>query len=150
MPAFLIIFLAAAPLVELYVLIKIGQWIGALQTVALVIFMGFAGAALVRLQGIAVFLSFQETLSRGKIPADQMLDGLLVASAGILLIFPGLLSDIAGIILAAPPTRRLARGYIKLRIAGWLARGGGMSVFLHPPGRGPAKPPEGDDDVIDV
>lgn len=96
------------PFVELYVLIQIGQAVGALPTVGLVILMGVVGAALARAQGFATLARIQREMAEGKVPAGALLDGVLILAAALLMITPGVLTDVVGILLLVPPVRAVA------------------------------------------
>ncbi|MDD5005297.1 MAG: FxsA family protein [Candidatus Omnitrophica bacterium] len=102
---YLILFFTIIPIAEIYVLIKVGQHIGALNTVMIVVFIGLLGIILFRLEGLRVLYGVQRDLQEGKMPAGRLLDGLLILVGAILLIIPGLLTDIAGFILIIPFTR---------------------------------------------
>lgn len=102
----LVILLLSAPLVELYVLIKVGGVVGAGWTLGLVISTAVIGLALVRIQGFAVLSRIQQTLARGEVPALPLLEGMALFVAGAFLLFPGFLTDILGFTLLIPPIRR--------------------------------------------
>ncbi len=106
-PGFIfLLLLVGAPLLELYVLIEVGSEIGALTTILLSIFTAILGAALVRLQGVSVLLRVQETLARGEAPALEMLEGAVLMMAGVMLLFPGFITDAMGFLMLVPPLRR--------------------------------------------
>ncbi len=104
------------PVVELYLLIKIGTVIGAGATVFLILLSGIAGAALARSQGLKVLSEIHDTASRGQIPGDQLLQGLLVLIGGFTLLTPGFITDLLGLSMIFPPSRRFytrtVRNYI--------------------------------------
>lgn len=106
---FLALLFVVVPFVELYLLIQIGQAVGALPTVGLVILMGIAGAALAKSQGLAALRRVNEELAQGRLPTTAILDGVLIIAASILLITPGVLTDVLGILLLLPPTRAVFR-----------------------------------------
>ena len=85
----LIFIFVAVPLVELAILLRIGQWIGLMPTVALVVTTGVAGAALARQQGVRAFLAVQRELASGRLPGRSLLDGLAILVGGALLLTPG-------------------------------------------------------------
>ncbi len=121
-PVLLILFLAV-PLVEIYLLIKIGGVIGAWPTVALVVGTAVAGAGLLRWQGMTTLMRVRRSLERGELPAVEMLEGVLLLVAGALLLTPGFFTDAVGFLLLVPPLRhRLVLGLIK---AGLLHATGG-------------------------
>lgn len=104
-PVFLLFFLLV-PLVEIYFLIVVGGWIGALPTVLLVVATAVAGAALARHQGFATLQRLQATLARGETPAVELLEGVLLLIGALLLLTPGFFTDLAGFACLLPVTRR--------------------------------------------
>lgn len=104
------------PLVELYLLIKIGGAIGALPTVLLVIGTGALGAWLARSQGFFVWQRIQREMNMGRFPADDMLDGLLIFLAGAVLITPGIITDVFGFLILVPFSRDGIRRWVKHRL----------------------------------
>jgi UPF0716 protein FxsA len=153
----------AVPLVELYVLIKAGAAIGALNLVLWELASAALGIWAVRAQGQGAMRTVRAELAQGRIPQNPFLDGLLIFLGGILLILPGLLSDALGLLLLLPPVRGLAAVALAKRLAARQARTGdaGASsrfVFFRssgfsgpggpfPPGSGPAWPPYRPDSV---
>jgi UPF0716 protein FxsA len=123
--------LLAFPLVELYLLIKVGGIFGAWPVVLWVIGAGFFGVSLIQSQGIATAERVRAALSRGETPAMGMLEGLAMVVAGVLFLVPGLLSDAMALVLMIPPVRRaVIRRFIK-STTGQSPRGPG---FRQPPG----------------
>jgi UPF0716 protein FxsA len=107
MKGFLVlVLLLGLPLLELYVLIKVGGEVGALSTVLLVIFTAVVGIALVRLQGFSTLMRVRSAMDRGEVPAVEMLEGAALLIAGFLLLFPGFISDTLGFVILIPPLRR--------------------------------------------
>ncbi len=109
--------LLALPLVELYLLIKIGAKVGALTMVLWVVLSILLGAFLIRNAGVATAVLVRERLARGERPDAQMLTGFMWVIAGVLLILPGPLTDLAGLLCLLPVTRnllvkRLQRGFV--------------------------------------
>jgi UPF0716 protein FxsA len=108
------------PFVELYLLIQIGQTFGALPTVGFVILMGVAGAALAKSQGFATLARIQREMAEGKVPAAALLDGVLIIAASLLMITPGVLTDVVGVLLLVPPVRavvgRALTRYVSTRV----------------------------------
>ncbi|HUT91587.1 MAG TPA: FxsA family protein [Thermoguttaceae bacterium] len=129
------------PLVELALLFWIAQHTGWLFTLSLVIVTGVVGAWLARQEGLRCWLEVQRQLAEGKLPAEPLLDGLMILVAGALLITPGVLTDLVGFALLVPPIRRLVRRHLSARFQAHLV--------VHPM-QGFAAPPAEDDDVIDV
>lgn len=103
------------PLVELFLLLRVGALIGAGPTVGIVIFTGIAGGLMARRQGFAVWRRIQEHLDRGMLPAAPLVDGLFVLAGGLLLLTPGLITDAAGFLALFPPTRGLLKRWIRKR-----------------------------------
>ena len=110
----LMILFTAIPLVELWLLFQMGNWIGFWTTIGLVLGTGFAGAALARWQGWQVMERVQGEMRQGMLPASAMGDGALILVAGVLLITPGVLTDLLGLSLLVPPVRTLLK-----KVIGW-------------------------------
>ena len=128
-PALLLLFLLV-PLVEIYLLIKIGGVIGAFPTVVLVVFTAVLGAALARYQGLATLQRLQATIARGETPAIEVFEGVLLLVGALLLLTPGFLTDLLGFACLIPLTRRA--------LAFWLLK----RVTVVTPGSAPRKGPE--------
>ncbi len=107
------------PAAEIYVLIKIGGFIGALNTVLVIIITGVLGAYLARLQGMHTLYKIQANLRQGIIPTEELLDALIILSAGITLLTPGFLTDIAGLMLLVPFTRFYVKLWLKKKLDRW-------------------------------
>ena len=105
-PVLFLLFLAI-PLLEIYFLILVGGWIGALPTVLLVILTAAVGAALARHQGLATLRRLQMTLARGEPPAIELLEGVILLVGALLLLLPGFLTDLAGFVCLFPAARRV-------------------------------------------
>ena len=104
------------PLVEIYLLIKLGQNFGAITSILLVIFTGILGAYLARMEGLRTLFRIQETMREGRIPGEELLDALLIAIAGVVLITPGFITDVVGFFLLFPFTRMLVKNWLKERM----------------------------------
>jgi len=103
----ILLFLIAAPAVEIYVMIKIGQNIGAFTTVFLIFATAFIGIYFAKIEGLNTLRSGVYNLYKNKIPLFEMISGASIALAAILLIIPGFITDFFGFILLFPPTRKL-------------------------------------------
>lgn len=112
----LLLLFIVVPLIELVLLIQLGELIGLLPTIAIVIVTGFAGAALARSQGVRVLLRIREELAAGRMPVSDMIDGLIIFVAGALLLTPGLLTDIFGLAMLLPGPRSVVKGLAARRI----------------------------------
>jgi len=119
------------PLVELALLIEIGQHVGVWPTIALVVGTGFIGASLARWQGFRVLMRIQEELRNGRIPAGELIDGLLILAGGLLLLTPGLLTDLVGFSALVPGTRKIIKTWLRRRFEGMVARGETEIYFYH-------------------
>lgn len=111
----ILLLLTIVPLIELMVLIKVGQYIGAAETVAIVVLAGLLGAWLVRRQGLRTLDDIRRELASAHLPADKMVDALLILVAGVLLVTPGLITDAAGFLLLVPSVRNLVKRFLKAR-----------------------------------
>ena len=116
-------FFTLIPLVELYLLIRIGALFGAGVTILIVLLTGVIGTYLARQQGFQVWLRIQRSMQQGVFPADELIDGLLVFVAGLLLITPGVLTDALGFLLLIPFTRLFFRRWLMNRFSGMIRRG---------------------------
>ena len=114
---FLKLFLAFTliPAMEIYLFIKIGGFIGAFNTVLVIIVTGILGAYLTRLQGMNTLSKIQVNLRQGIIPTEELIDALIILSAGIALLTPGFLTDIAGLILLVPRTRSYIKRWLRTK-----------------------------------
>ncbi len=108
------------PVIELYLLIKLGATVGPFNTLLLVILTGAAGAFLAKLQGLEAMLRVKTRLQQGETPAEEMLDALIIFIAGIVLLTPGLLTDISGLLLLLPATRRKFKIWLRQKFDQWI------------------------------
>jgi UPF0716 protein FxsA len=111
------------PLIELVLLIEIGQRIGTLPTVAIIVVTGILGATLARRQGLSVLGQLQSEIAAGRMPAVPLVDGVIVLVAAAVLLTPGLLTDAVGFALLVPAVRRWIRGKLLARIRRAVAEG---------------------------
>ena len=116
MVAVLFVVFLVVPFVELFVILQVGHAIGALNTLALLILVSMVGAWLVKREGISVLRRAQERMAEGAVPGRELVDGVLILLAGALLITPGFLSDVLGVLLLLPPVRALLRGTVTRRL----------------------------------
>ncbi len=100
------------PLVEIFILVKLGGLVGALPTVLLVILTGVAGAYLVRRQGIKVAGKIRKKLQSGRMPAEELWEGAALLVAGTTMITPGLITDFLGFVLLVPFARSILKEYV--------------------------------------
>jgi UPF0716 protein FxsA len=114
----LVVLFIVVPVVELYVIIQIGELIGLWPTLALLLADALLGSLLLRHQGRGAWRRFNEAIAQRRFPGKEVADGLLIAIGGTLLLTPGFLSDIVGAIFLIPPTRALVRRLMR----GWAAR----------------------------
>ena len=123
------------PLVELYFIIVVGDMIGALWTVLLVLMTAVIGVNLLRLQGMSTLGRAQRNMAQGQLPAMEMMEGVALAIAGILLITPGFITDSIGFLLLIPATRRAIIQYLMARATVYTNMHGG-SMHGGPGGEG--------------
>jgi UPF0716 protein FxsA len=107
--ALLLILFIVVPIVELYVIIQIGGAIGVLPTLALLVVDAVLGSLLLRRQGRGAWQRFNAALAERRFPGREVADGLMIAVGGTLLLTPGFITDIFGLILLIPPSRALVR-----------------------------------------
>jgi UPF0716 protein FxsA len=105
----LVLLFILVPIAEIYVIIQVGQAIGALWTVLILIADSIIGARLVSWQGRRAWAKFQEALAAGRVPHREVLDGALIILGGAFLLTPGFITDVFGLLLLLPPTRAFVR-----------------------------------------
>src|SRR3954463_7890336 len=134
----LILLFIIVPIAELYVIIKVGDLIGAPLTIALLIADSLLGSWLLKSQGRVGWQRFQQQMQAGRIPHREVFDGVLVIFGGAFLITPGFITDIVGVFLLLPPTRAVFRRWL-------VRRGGRMFGISVATGRRGGVPPSGQD-----
>jgi UPF0716 protein FxsA len=159
----LLLLFTVVPLVELYLLLYVGRFLGVGPTVALVFLTGIVGAGLAKAEGFRVLRRWQSALAAGRMPEEGVLDGLLVLVGGVLLVTPGVLTDALGLALLVPVSRKLIARVVRRVVERRVARGDvRVMTFTYPPGQpGPSSHPgsfsrpsrprgSGSPEVIDV
>ncbi|MBX3249576.1 MAG: FxsA family protein [Myxococcales bacterium] len=148
----LLLLFTVVPLVELWLLLFVGRHVGLWPTIGLVLATGLLGATLARREGARVMRDWQRATSEGRLPEDGVLGGALVLVGGVLLVTPGVLTDVVGLALLLPWTRRLVARRLRARLERGIAQGrvhvsgvGGAQVFTWVGGAAARRP-----DVIDV
>lgn len=119
----LLLLFVVVPFVELWLLLRIGGEIGALPTIAGVVLVGALGAYLARREGLRVVRGWQEAVAAGRVPEQGLLESLLVLVGAVLLITPGVLTDVVGLALLVPPTRRVIAGLVRRAVERRVASG---------------------------
>ena len=112
----LVVAFIVVPLVELYVIIQVGEAIGVWWTIALLLADSLLGGWLMRSQGRAAWRRFQRTVAEGRVPGREVADGGLIIFGGALLLTPGFVTDIFGALFLLPPTRAVIRRLILRRV----------------------------------
>lgn len=116
------------PFAELYVLLVVGSTIGVFETIGLLILVSVVGAWLVKREGLGVLRRAEARIRQGSVPGRELVDGVLILFAGALLLTPGFLTDVVGVLLLLPPVRLALRG----ATVRWLGRRAGASVVRYP------------------
>jgi UPF0716 protein FxsA len=130
----IVLLLLTVAVLEVVIFLKVSEWLGLLNTVAILLSIGVLGMTLLKREGLRVLLEVQERLSRGGVPGSQLAEGALLVIAGVLMVTPGFLSDLAGLSMLIPPVRRS----VGRRLSAALAR----RVTMVGPAR-PSEPPRG-------
>jgi UPF0716 protein FxsA len=133
--ALLVVLFIVVPIAELYVIIQVGQLIGLWPTLALLLADALLGSLLLKHQGRSAWRRFNEALAQRRFPGKEVADGVLIVIGGTLLLTPGFLSDIAGLLLLIPPTRAIARRVLRRFAVGRITVAG----FPGPGGPGPGQ-----------
>lgn len=140
------------PVLELFVLVKVGMSIGFLPTFLLVVGGSMLGIFVVRVAGLTTAMSARQSLARGELPAQQMLDGLMMTIGGGLLVLPGFISDVLGLLCLMPFTRRLIVSKVRRRAEAQAARQRAFAEDMHSAGSmhpGAARPEARRPEVIE-
>jgi len=132
-PLVLFLVFLVVPLLELAVIIQVGQQIGAAWTIVALVVVSVVGTWLVRREGVRAWSKFRSALQEGRPPTAEVVDGALVLFGGALLLTPGFLTDILGLTLIFPPTRAVVSRAIRARARARLGVGGLLGTFS--PGR---------------
>ncbi|WP_028864128.1 FxsA family protein [Psychromonas aquimarina] len=116
-------------LLEIFVLVKVGGFLGAWPTVALVIVTALVGSALVRSQGLQLLQQLQERIARGEMPGQQLIEGIMLIITGVLLVTPGFVTDFCGLLLLQPSIRAAIAQLLlaNVKLAPHAAMSGGFS-----------------------
>ena len=141
------------PIAELALIIQVGQEIGVLWTIAILIADSILGSMLMRSQGRAAWRRFNVALQSGRPPAREVFDGVLVIFGGALLLTPGFITDIFGLLFLLPPTRAVVRRILVHRYADRMiasAVRGGPAGFGPPPERAGGRPTDVEGTAVDV
>jgi UPF0716 protein FxsA len=104
------------PMAELYILIKIGSYLGAFNTILLIVITGILGALLARLEGLRNLRQIMRSISQGIVPAEELVDSVLIFVAGIVLVTPGVLTDAMGLFLLVPYTRTIFKRWLRRKL----------------------------------
>ncbi len=147
MLARLFLLFTLVPLAELYVLIRVGRLLGLWPTIGVVVLTGLVGALLAKAQGYFLLRRLAGELEQGQMPADSLLHGLVIFVGGLLLVTPGFLTDLFGLIALLPPTRLYFVNSLKRSFAQQMASG--RVVVFRASGVSGASG-RGRDDIIDV
>jgi UPF0716 protein FxsA len=103
----ILLLLLVATVVEITVLVLVGHAIGVLATILLLVLASVAGSWLLRREGMRTFLAFQQAVRSGRVPQREIIDGVLLAAAGVLIVLPGFVSDVLALALLLPPVRKM-------------------------------------------
>ena len=151
MPALLVVALVVVPILELYVLLQVGQVIGVVPTLVLLVVMSLLGGYLLKREGTRTWRAFRDATGAGRLPAKEVADGALVIFGGALLLTPGFATDALGLLCVLPPSRavlrRMLTGLVARRLGVGGVLGGLAGERLRRPG--PARPRTVDGEVVD-
>lgn len=141
----LVVSFIVVPLIELWIIIQVGELVGAAPTILLLLGVSLAGAWLVRREGTRAWRRFTEALRSGRVPADEVLEGAMVLLGGALLLTPGFATDAVGLLLMVPPVRAVVASTLKRRLGTrFTVTSLGGTAARRPP------QPRRRDDVVDV
>ncbi|MGN6662812.1 MAG: FxsA family protein [Solirubrobacterales bacterium] len=141
MPLLIVLFIVV-PIAELYVIIQVGELIGVVPTLILLLADALLGSLLLKHQGRGAWRRFNEAIAARRFPGREVVDGVLIVIGGTLLLAPGFLTDVVGVFLLVPPTRALARRLLRRWTVGrfTVIGVGGPGTFRSPPGGARPRP----------
>ncbi len=119
-PKILTIFIIL-PLLELYVIIEVGAVVGALPTILFVVFTAVAGVFLTKLEGLRTLRRMQQQIMLAQMPAEELVDSVLICVAGVLLLTPGFLTDLLGVLILIPSTRSVFKRWLRYRFSQYMS-----------------------------
>ncbi|AOT71787.1 FxsA family protein [Geosporobacter ferrireducens] len=125
----LLLLFTLVPLAELFILLKLNKYIGLGYTFGIVILTGIVGAYLAKSQGRQIWFRLRYEMGEGRMPGDELINGLCVLVGGAMLLTPGILTDSLGFILVIPGTRELAKALIKRKLEQMMANGNNTIYF---------------------
>jgi UPF0716 protein FxsA len=126
----LLMVLILVPIVELYVMVQVAGVIGVLPTVVLVVALCVAGAWLMKVEGLGVLRRMQRQLADGEMPTTEAVNGVLIVIGGLLMLVPGFVTGILGLLLLLPPVRALLRPVVVARVQRRIDRGNARFVVF--------------------
>jgi UPF0716 protein FxsA len=115
--AVLALLFVIVPLAELWAIVQVGHAIGYLDTFGLLILTSLAGGWLMKREGLAVLKRAQAAVDRGQVPGKELIDGVLILAGGALMLVPGFITDVIGLLLLLPPVRAGLRAVVRRRLA---------------------------------
>ncbi|MDP9066906.1 MAG: FxsA family protein [Actinomycetota bacterium] len=124
-PLFLALLLV--PLVEIYVLIQVGEVIGTAPTILLLIFMSIVGAWLLKREGSATWRRLRASMAAGQMPTRELTDGAMILFGGALMLTPGFITDVVGLAMILPPTRAVLKGTFRALLGSWFLGRAGLA-----------------------
>ena len=110
---YLFLFFSIIPVIEIAILIKVGSYIGVIETISIVILTAIIGAFLVRQEGLTVMYKLRQKIQEGVMPAEEIFDGVMILISGALLLTPGFVTDVIGFSLVFPPSRRVLKKLLR-------------------------------------
>lgn len=145
---FLFLAFIAVPMLEMWILIEVGRVIGGLPTIGLVALTAIIGASMLKRQGLATLTRAQQRMESGQVPATELIEGLLLAVGGALLLTPGFVTDVIGFCCLIPATRQaLAQAVIR---RGIVQQASAQGFYQAGPGAGPSSGRSGYDSESDI
>lgn len=125
---YLILLFTVVPVIELALLIRVGQSIGLMNTVTLVIVTGVIGAYMARAEGLRTLINIQNDINSGTMPAERLFDGVLILCGGLLLLTPGLITDAIGFMCLFPMTRTMIKVWLREKAKRMIDRGDVITI----------------------
>ena len=123
----LLVLFVSVPLIEIAILVKLGESLGFWTTMGIVLITGVVGATLAKMEGLRVYNKIQRELQAGQMPSEGLIDGLMILVAGVVLMTPGFFTDAFGLLLLIPWSRAAIKNWLRKKFEGRIQSGGGDS-----------------------
>lgn len=126
----LLLIFILVPFIELVIILGVGKYIGIGYTILSIVVLSATGVIIAKKQGLNVLQKIKAELDQGRMPGEELLDGLLILVGSVLLITPGLLTDLLAFFFLLPVTRKIFKGFLRRKLESWIKSGKGVQFYF--------------------